>query len=98
MTPAAVGDDLLGKGKPRGKMFRNAAIILGVLTVIGIIGFGIRVADVIDTGLQNTPVWGYHAALIAFILTAAQGHCGSMVTFECQPICRRSQRPSASWR
>jgi len=73
MTPTAIGDDLLNTGKPRGKTFRNAAIIFAVLTLLGVVGFALRVLDVIDTGLHNTPVWGYHAALFSFILTAAQG-------------------------
>jgi molybdopterin-containing oxidoreductase family membrane subunit len=73
MTPTAIGDDLFDKGKLRGKKFRNTVIILGILTLLGIIGFALRVIDTIGDGTHNTPIWGYHAALFAFILTAAQG-------------------------
>ena len=69
MTPKAVEDDLLDKGQLRGSTFRTAAIVFAVLSVLGVVGFVIRLTD----GIGNTPVWGYHAALFAFILTAAQG-------------------------
>ena len=68
-TPKAVEDDLLDKGRLRGSTFRIAAIVFAVLSVLGVVGFVIRLTD----GFGNTPVWGYHAALFAFILTAAQG-------------------------
>ena len=68
-TPKAVEDDLLDKGTLRGSTFRTAAIVFAVLSVLGVVGFVIRLTD----GIGNTPVWGYHAALFAFILTAAQG-------------------------
>lgn len=69
MTPKAVEDDLLDRGRLRGSTFRIAVIIFAVLSVLGVVGFAIRLTD----GFSNTPVWGYHAALFAFILTAAQG-------------------------
>ena len=69
MTPKAVEDDLLDKGRLRGSTFRIAVIVFAVLSVLGVVGFVIRLTD----GFGNTPVWGYHAALFAFILTAAQG-------------------------
>lgn len=69
MTPRAVADDLFDKGRLRGPSFRWAAIVFAVLSLLGVLGFVMRLAD----GIDNTPVWGYHAALFAFILTAAQG-------------------------
>ena len=69
MTPKAVEDDLLDKGTLRGSTFRISVIVFAVLSVLGVVGFVIRLTD----GIGNTPVWGYHAALFAFILTAAQG-------------------------
>ena len=69
MTPKAVEDDLLDKGTLRGSTFRISVIVFAVLSVLGVVGFVIRLTD----GISNTPVWGYHAALFAFILTAAQG-------------------------
>ena len=68
-TPKAVEDDLLDKGRLRGSTFRIAVIVFAVLSVLGVVGFVIRLTD----GFSDTPVWGYHAALFAFILTAAQG-------------------------
>ena len=68
-TPKAVEDDLLDKGTLRGSTFRIAVIVFAALSVLGVVGFVIRLTD----GIGNTPVWGYHAALFAFILTAAQG-------------------------
>ena len=69
MTPKAVEDDLLDKGTLRGSTFRISVIVFAVLSVLGVVGFVIRLTD----GIGNTAVWGYHAALFAFILTAAQG-------------------------
>jgi molybdopterin-containing oxidoreductase family membrane subunit len=49
-------------------MFWRAVALFGVLFVLGIIGFVMRVAD----GVSDKAVWGYYAAVFAFILTTAQ--------------------------
>ena len=67
-TPAEVTHDLLGRHERSGNLFRGAVLLCGVLFVLGIIGFVIRLQD----GVSNTAVWGYHAALFAFLLTTAQ--------------------------
>jgi len=68
-TPAGVVHDLLDKHQAVGGKFRAAVWLFGVLFILGIIGFVLRVQG----GVSDTAVWGYHAALFAFILTAAQG-------------------------
>lgn len=69
-TPKAVEDDLFARGRLRGTAFRNAAIVLAVLSALGVVGLVMLIAR---EGFGNTPAWGYTAALFAFILTAAQG-------------------------
>ena len=69
-TPKAVEDDLFARGRLRGTAFRNTAIVLAVLSALGVVGLVMLIAG---EGFGNTPAWGYTAALFAFILTAAQG-------------------------
>lgn len=69
-TPKAVEDDLFDRSRLRGTAFRNIAIVLAVLSALGVVGFVMLIAG---EGFGNTPAWGYTAALFAFILTAAQG-------------------------
>ena len=68
-TPSGVAHDLLGKHRATGSLFRAVVIVLAVLFVLGIVGFILLLQD----GVSKTAVWGYHAALFAFILTTAQG-------------------------
>ena len=67
-TSKEVTHDLLSKYAHTGKMFRWAVLGFGILFVLGIIGFVIRLSD----GVSDKSVWGYYAALFAFILTTAQ--------------------------
>ena len=67
-TSTEVTRDLLSKYSHTGKMFRWAVLGFGILFVLGIIGFVIRLSD----GVSDKSVWGYYAALFAFILTTAQ--------------------------
>ena len=67
-TPAGLTSDLLGKRRSVGRPFRVAVVVFGVLFVLGIVGFVLRLMD----GVNSTSIWGYHAALFAFILTTAQ--------------------------
>ena len=68
-TPAGVTHDLLDRHRTYGSKFRWTLVVLGVLFVLGIVGFVIRIQD----GVSDPSVWGYYAALFVFILTAAQG-------------------------
>ena len=67
-TPAQVTHDLVERHRKSGSLFRNAALLCGALFILGVIGFVIRLGD----GVSDTAVWGYYAALFAFILTTAQ--------------------------
>ena len=68
-TPAGVTHDLLNRHWATGNAFRAAVILFGLLFLLGVVGFVLRLQD----GVSKTAVWGYHAALFSFILTAAQG-------------------------
>ena len=67
-TPAGVTHDLLARHASTGTAFRWAAALFGVLFLLGIVGLILRLQD----GFSDKAVWGYHAAVFAFILTTAQ--------------------------
>ena len=67
-TPGGVNRDLLGRYRAIGNPFWVAVAVLAVLVVLGVVGFILRVQD----GVSDRAVWGYYAALFAFILTTAQ--------------------------
>lgn len=67
-TPAGVTHDLLDLHRKWGSKLRWTLVVLGALFILGIVGFVIRLQD----GVSDPGVWGYYAALFAFILTAAQ--------------------------
>ena len=48
--------------------FWRVAVVFGVLFILGIIGLIMRLTD----GMGDKAIWGYYAALFAFILTTAQ--------------------------
>ena len=67
-TQAEVAQDLIGKhDKPSDKWWRGVAAA-GILLVLGIIGFALRLTD----GVGDRFVWGYFAMMFAFVLTTAQ--------------------------
>ena len=67
-TPAGVVSDLLGRHDKTTNLYWRAVAALGLLTVLGIIGFVMRVSD----GVEDRKLWGYYAATFAFVLTTAQ--------------------------
>ena len=67
-TPAGVTDNLLSRHRTTGKTFRAAVWVFGALFLLGIVGFVLRASD----GFGDTRLWGYHAAVFAFILLTAQ--------------------------
>lgn len=67
-TPSGVIHNLLGKHSSTGDMFWRAVTLFGVLFVLGIVGLVMRISD----GVSDKAVWGYYAAVFAFILTTAQ--------------------------
>ena len=67
-TPAGVTHDLLARHRMASGTFRRVVFVLGVLFALGIVGFVLRLGD----GFGSSRLWGYHAALFAFLLTTAQ--------------------------
>ena len=67
-TPAGVTHDLLDLHRKWGDKLRWTVVVLGALLILGIVGFVMRLQD----GVDDPRVWGYYAALFAFILTTAQ--------------------------
>jgi len=67
-TPRGVIHDLLQIHLETGDGFWRAVTVFAILSVLGIVGFLLRLSD----GFSDKAVWGYHAALFAFILTTAQ--------------------------
>ena len=67
-TPTGVTHDLLDRHRATGNLYRGAVLLLSVLFALGVVGFILRLQD----GVSNTAIWGYHAAVFAFILTTAQ--------------------------
>ena len=67
-TYAGVGRDMIARHEKTAPAFKAAAAICGVLLILGIVGFILRLTD----GVGNMALWGYHAALFAFILTTCQ--------------------------
>ena len=67
VTPGAMTHDILAKHGQTGGMFSRAVVILGVLFILGIIGFIIRVFD----GVSDKAAWGYYAAVFSFAITTA---------------------------
>ena len=67
-TPAGLNHDLLDRHLQTTDWFWRAVAVFGILFILGIIGFIMRLSD----GISDAAVWGYYAALFAFILTTAQ--------------------------
>jgi molybdopterin-containing oxidoreductase family membrane subunit len=68
VTAEDVTKDLLNKHAGTGDNFWRVASIFGILLILGIVGFIMRLSD----GFSDRAVWGYYAAMFAFILTTAQ--------------------------
>ena len=63
-TPQEVTQELL-EGRRAGGRFWAVALVLGLLVVLGVVGFVIRVGD----GFDDHRPWGYLAVAFSFILT-----------------------------
>ena len=68
MTPEEVTHDILRKQREITPRFKALIAILGVLFLLGIVGFIFRLQD----GFDDRVKWGYYAAIVAFLLTTAQ--------------------------
>ena len=67
-SPAGIRRDLSDRHEATGNMFWKAAALFGALFILGVVGFVMRLSD----GVDDKVVWGYLAAVFAFILTTAQ--------------------------
>jgi molybdopterin-containing oxidoreductase family membrane subunit len=67
-TPRGVTHDLLQTHLKTGDGYWRAVAVFSILLILGIVGFVLRLSD----GFSNKALWGYHAAVFAFILTTAQ--------------------------
>lgn len=66
-TPQEINDEILGLSSRSGTKFFVAVVALVVLTVLGIVGFFLRLGD----GFGVHTHWAYLAAVFAFILTTS---------------------------
>ena len=67
-TQEGVSRNLLERHESSGSLFRSAVVLFGILTALGVVGVVIRLSG----GFDDKAVWGYYAAVFAFILTTAQ--------------------------
>ena len=67
-TQAGVSRDLLSRHERTGDLYWRAVALFAILFILGVIGFIMRLSD----GVGDRAVWGYYAAVFAFILTTAQ--------------------------
>ena len=67
-TQQSVTHDLLRTHGRTSNAFKWAVALFGLLFVLGVVGFIIRLSD----GVGDKAVWGYYAAVFAFLLTTAQ--------------------------
>ena len=57
--------DVLDRFQEIGSRFWGWVAVLGILTLLGVVGFLIRVAD----GFDDRPAWGYYTATLIFLMT-----------------------------
>lgn len=65
-SPREVAEEVLGKARQAWPLWRGTILALGVLFILGVIGFIVKVAQ----GTQHT-AWGYYAALLGLLYTVA---------------------------
>jgi Ni/Fe-hydrogenase subunit HybB-like protein len=67
--PEDVTRDLIQRTEHGGRKFWTSVTILGLLFLLGIIGFMLMLSN----GTSDRSPWGYYAAMVAFLLTTMQG-------------------------
>ncbi|MBI4498516.1 MAG: hypothetical protein HY689_11520 [Chloroflexi bacterium] len=68
-TPQKITRDILDRYQRTGSTFRMAVLVLGILSLLGLVGIGIRLAG----GFEHRAAWGYYAATYVFIMSTFQG-------------------------
>ncbi len=68
-SPAETTNALVGRHLTFGDNFWRAAAGLGILVIVGIIGFIMRFDD--GFGVEDKYLWGYYVAMFSFMLTTA---------------------------
>ena len=66
-SPEETTNLLVGKHLNIGDNFWRAAAAFGVLTILGLIGFVVKLTG----GMGDTVAWGYYAAMFSFMVTTA---------------------------
>ena len=66
-SPEETTNFLIGKHLSIGDNFWRAASAFGVLVVLGVIGFAMRLTE----GVDDRAVWGYYVAMFSFMITTA---------------------------
>lgn len=66
-SPEETTNFLIGKHLNVGDNFWRATAAFGVLTILGLIGFVMKLVG----GVGDTVIWGYYAAMFSFIITTA---------------------------
>jgi hypothetical protein len=79
LQPADIKNTLVATTTAGARGFKRWAIILGVLTVVGIVGLAIKLIQSADDQTE----WGYTAAIAAFLLTVGGG--APLVALPCWP-------------
>ncbi len=68
MTPQKMTQDVVEHYRRSGSTYRMAVIGLSILSLIGLVGIGIRIAG----GFENRAAWGYYAATYVFLMSTFQ--------------------------
>ncbi len=66
LTPAELTADVTGRVLNPGPRSATALIVLGILVVLGIVGFVLKIVGPFDRA-----AWGYPAAVFSFLLSSA---------------------------
>ncbi len=69
LTAREITNDVLDRLLPVGPRFRLAVLVLGLLFLLGVVAFAIRL---FSSGVQGRSQWGYLNATFAYVLTTAQ--------------------------
>ena len=66
----AASDLITRPAAATGNAMARVSLILGMLLILGIVGFVLKVMDV---GMNDRSAWGYYVAMVSFLLTTAGG-------------------------